>query len=65
MTLDQFKPALEDASTLLSVLAAEFPDQIGDDLLAHLDHCLKNPLSLKLLHEALEKQKKPGVKKVG
>lgn len=63
MTLDQFKPALEDAATLLGVLAAEFPDQIGDELLLHVEHCLKNPLALKLLHEALEKQKKPGVKK--
>lgn len=65
MTQDQFKAALEDTHTLLGALAAEFPDQIGDDLMGHLGHCIANPLALKLLHEALEKYKKPGVKKVG
>lgn len=54
MTQDQFKAALEDAHSLLTVLAQILPDQVSDDLLSHLKHSVENPCSLTLLYTSVQ-----------
>lgn len=43
----------DDALPFLRLLEAKFPGNIDTDLIAHLEHCVSNNLSLKALLEKL------------